>query len=272
MDQMLSNEGVIRIGVFAGTLLAMMVLEALLPRRTRVLGRAERWSANLGVVIVDTIVARLLIPVPPVAAALWAAENDFGLFTQWDVPDLPVVVFFILFLDLAIYWQHVVFHKVPVLWRLHRMHHADTEIDATTGIRFHPIEIVLSLLIKIALVLALGIPAIAVIIFEVVLNASAMFNHANLKLPAWLDKTLRIVIVTPDMHRVHHSWHWQETDSNYGFCLSIWDRLFRTYTPQPRDGHEGMTIGLHDFRGAENRGLLGLLTIPFRSGENVSGR
>ncbi|MBO6521665.1 MAG: sterol desaturase family protein [Rhodospirillales bacterium] len=272
MDHILSNEGTIRIAAFAGTLLAMMALEALLPRRNRVLGRAERWPANLGVVVVDTIVARLLIPVPPVAAALWASENGIGVFNLMELPELPVVLSCILFLDLAIYTQHVVFHKVPVLWRLHRMHHADTEFDATTGIRFHPIEIILSLLIKIALVLALGIPAVAVIIFEVVLNASAMFNHANLKLPLWLDKLLRAVVVTPDMHRVHHSWHWRETDSNYGFCLSVWDRLFRTYTPQPRDGHEGMTIGLHDFRGAENRGLLGLLKIPFRSGENVNGR
>jgi len=272
MQYVLSHEGMIRIGIFAGVLLCMMLLEALLPRRQRTLARSARWPANLGIVVVDTLVARLLIPLPPAAAALWAAENGFGLLNTTNLPTIPVIVSCILFLDLAIYWQHVVFHKVPVLWRLHRMHHADTDFDATTGIRFHPIEIILSLLIKIALVLALGIPAVAVIVFEVVLNASAMFNHANMKLPLGIDRVLRMLIVTPDMHRVHHSWHRDETDSNYGFCLSIWDKIFATYTPQPRDGHDGMTIGLHDFRGAENRGLLGLLKIPFRNGEDVSGR
>ena len=272
MDQLLSHEGVIRIGVFAVVLLAMMTLESVLPRRGQTLGRGERWPANLGIVVFDTILARLLIPLPPVAAAIWAAENGIGLFNLTVLPELPVIAFCVLFLDLAIYVQHVVFHKVPVLWRLHRMHHADTEIDVTTGIRFHPIEIVLSLLIKIALVLALGIPAVAVIIFEIVLNASSMFNHANLKLPLWFDRALRTAIVTPDMHRVHHSWHWRETDSNYGFCLSVWDRLFRTYTPQPRDGHEAMAIGLRDFRTADSRGLLGILMIPFKNGEDVSER
>ncbi|WNJ99677.1 sterol desaturase family protein [Thalassospiraceae bacterium LMO-JJ14] len=264
MHQILSNEGVIRIGVFAGVLIVMMLLEAVLPRRNRTLGRSVRWPANLGIVVVDTLIARLLIPLPPAAVALWATENGIGLFNMTALPALPVIAVCIVFLDFAIYVQHVVFHKVPMLWRLHRMHHADTDFDVTTGIRFHPIEIILSLLIKIALVLALGIPAVAVIVFEVVLNASAMFNHANMKLPLWLDRALRIVIVTPDMHRVHHSWHPEETDSNYGFCLSIWDRLFATYTPQPRDGHDGMVIGLHGFREDRDRGLLGLLTIPFR--------
>jgi len=268
----MSHEGAVRIGVFAGVLLCMILLEAAMPRRKRALSRRARWQANLGIVVVDTLVARLLIPLPPVAAAVWAAENGIGLFNILEMPALAVTAGGILFLDFAIYVQHVVFHKVPVLWRLHRMHHADTDFDVTTGIRFHPIEIILSLLIKIALILALGIPAVAVIVFEVLLNASAMFNHANLRLPLWLDRALRTLIVTPDMHRVHHSWHWQETDSNYGFCLSVWDRLFRTYTPQPRDGHDGMTIGLHDFRTAENRGLFGILMIPFRNGEDVSGR
>ncbi len=264
MEQVLTNEGAIRIGVFAGVLVAMMALEALLPRRKRTLGRGARWPANLMIVVVDTIVARLLIPLPPVAVALWAQENGIGAMNMIDLPAVPVIVFSVVFLDLAIYAQHVVFHKVPILWRLHRMHHADTEIDVTTGIRFHPIEIILSLLIKIALVLALGIPAVAVILFEVILNASAMFNHANMKLSRGLDRLLRTVIVTPDMHRVHHSWHPEETDNNYGFCLSVWDRLFGTYTAQPREGHDDMTIGLHAFREPEHRGLTGLLMIPFK--------
>lgn len=265
MQQLLSHEGAIRIGVFAGVLVVMMLAEALLPRRSRSLGRGNRWPANLGIVVIDTLVARLLIPLPPAAAALWAAENGVGLFNMTALPALPVIALCVVFLDFAIYVQHVVFHKVPVLWRLHRMHHADTEIDVTTGIRFHPVEIILSLLIKIALVVALGIPAVAVILFEVVLNASAMFNHANVKLPPGLDRLLRMLVVTPDMHRVHHSWYPAETDSNYGFCLSIWDRLIGTYTPQPRDGHDAMTIGLKSFREDRDRGITGLLTIPFRN-------
>jgi sterol desaturase/sphingolipid hydroxylase (fatty acid hydroxylase superfamily) len=265
MHQLLSHEGFIRIGIFAGVLAGMMLLEAVLPRRTRALGRSARWPANLGIVVVDTIVARLLIPLPPAAAALWATENSVGIFNLMSLPVIPVIAFCIVFLDIAIYAQHVIFHKIPVLWRLHRMHHADIEFDVTTGIRFHPIEIVLSLLIKIALVIALGIPAEAVILFEVLLNASSMFNHANLNLPSWLDRNLRTIIVTPDMHRVHHSWHRDETDSNYGFCLSLWDRIFRTYRPQPRDGHDDMTIGLQGFRDEKDRGLTGLLTIPFRN-------
>lgn len=265
MHQVMSHEGAIRIGVFAAVLLAMMLLEALLPRRQRALGRSQRWPANLGIVVVDTLIARLLIPLPPAAVALWAMENGIGLFNLASLPPLPVIAFCVVFLDAAIYTQHVILHKVPVLWRLHRMHHADTEIDVTTGIRFHPVEIVLSLLIKIALVVALGIPAEAVIIFEVLLNASAMFNHANLKLPLWADRMLRTLLVTPDMHRVHHSWHRDETDSNYGFCLSIWDRIFGTYRAQPRDGHDDMTIGLEGFRDSKDRGLTGLLMIPFRN-------
>ena len=264
MESILSNESLIRLSVFVGVLIGMMVLEALLPRRGRELGRGVRWTSNLGIVVVDTLVARLLIPVPPVAAALWASENGFGVLHGIDLPMPLIVAGCVIFLDLAIYIQHVIFHKVPIFWRLHRMHHADTEIDVTTGIRFHPIEIVLSLLIKIAIVLAFGIPAVAVIIFEVVLNASSMFNHANMRLPLGVDRALRLLIVTPDMHRIHHSWHRDETDSNYGFSLSIWDRLFMTYREQPRDGHDNMTIGLKSFREEKDRGIIGLLMIPFR--------
>lgn len=264
MQTILNQEGIIRMAVFLGVMVAMMVLEAVLPRRQRGLERRQRWPANLGIVVADTLLARLIIPLPPVAVAIWAQETHTGLLNLIDVPALPVVIVCVVFLDLAIYAQHVIFHKIPVLWRLHRMHHADTDIDVTTGIRFHPIEIILSLLIKIALVWALGIPAVAVIIFEVVLNASAMFNHANLRLLLPVDRILRFLIVTPDMHRVHHSWRPIETDSNYGFSLSIWDRVFRTYRDQPEDGHDDMTIGLSTFREAENRSLPGLLMIPFR--------
>ncbi len=264
MQTILSQEGIIRIAVFLGVMAVMMILEAALPRRIRGLTRVQRWPANLGIVVADTVLARLVIPLPPVAVAVWAQETHTGLLNFVDLPALPVAIACVVFLDLAIYVQHVIFHKIPILWRLHRMHHADTDIDVTTGIRFHPIEIILSLLIKIALVWALGIPAVAVIIFEVVLNASALFNHANVRLPLALDRVLRVLIVTPDMHRVHHSWHPDETNSNYGFNLSIWDRIFKTYRDQPKDGHDGMTIGLGSFREADSRSLLGLLLIPFK--------
>lgn len=264
MDSILSNEGLIRLGVFAGVLVGMMLLEAIMPRRPRELGRGERWTSNLGIVVVDTIVARLLVPIPPVAAALWASDHGVGVLHGINLPMPLIIAGSVIFLDLVIYFQHVMFHKIPIFWRLHRMHHADTEIDTTTGIRFHPIEIILSLLIKIAIVLAFGIPAVAVIIFEVILNASAMFNHANLRLPQGFDRILRVLIVTPDFHRVHHSWHADETDSNYGFNLSIWDKLFNTYRAQPRDGHDDMVIGLKGFRDKKDRGIVGLLMIPFR--------
>lgn len=266
MEQLLSHEATIRISVFLGVMVAMMALEAALPRRDRAVARTQRWPANLGIVLVNTVVARLLLPLPPVAVAFWAADQGIGLFNVVATPAIVAVLICVVFLDFAIYLQHIVFHKVPVLWRLHRMHHADTEIDVTTGIRFHPIEILLSMIIKIALVVMLGAPAVAVILFEIILNGTAMFNHANLRLPGPVDRVLRLFIVTPDMHRVHHSWHRDETDSNYGFSLSIWDRLCGTYRDQPRDGHDNMTIGLHEFRDAENRGLVGLLMIPFRAG------
>ncbi len=266
MEQLLSNEAAIRMAAFIGVMVVMMALEAALPRRPREVPRTQRWPANLGIVVVNTVLARLLLPLPPVAVAFWAADNGIGVFNIFAIPTIIAVIVCVVILDFAIYLQHVIFHKVPMLWRLHRMHHADTEIDVTTGIRFHPIEIILSMVIKIGLVIILGAPAVAVILFEIILNGTAMFNHANLRLPKSVDAALRLIIVTPDMHRVHHSWHRDETDSNYGFSLSIWDRLCGTYRPQPRDGHDNMTIGLHEFRSADHRGLLGLLMIPFRAG------
>ncbi|MEX0692855.1 MAG: sterol desaturase family protein [Rhodospirillales bacterium] len=265
MQAVLTHEGMIRIAIFATVLIAMMLLEAWLPRRRRSLERRQRWPANLGIVVAGSVLARLILPLPPVAVALWAEQSGTGLLNVIDMPSPISIVASFIFLDLAIYTQHVVFHKIPMLWRLHRMHHADTDFDVTTGIRFHPFEIILSLLIKIALITALGIPAIAVIVFEIALNAFSMFNHANLRLPAFADRTLRRLIVTPDMHRVHHSWHGDELNSNFGFNLSIWDRLFKTYRAQPKDGHDDMNIGLSSFREAKNRSLTGLLMIPFRN-------
>lgn len=260
----MDNEAWVRIGAFAGILALMMTAEALRPRRARLHARARRWVGNLGIVGVSTLIARLTVPVVPVALAAVAAERGWGLLNQVDWPLWAEVLVAVLVLDLVVYLQHVLFHAVPALWRLHRMHHADTDIDVTTGTRFHPLEIILSLGIKLAAVLALGPAAVAVLVFEVLLNGSAMFNHANLALPRRVDAVLRLLVVTPDMHRVHHSWHRDETDRNFGFCFPWWDRLLGTYRAQPRDGHDGMTIGLRDFRDARELSLPNLLTQPFR--------
>jgi sterol desaturase/sphingolipid hydroxylase (fatty acid hydroxylase superfamily) len=238
--------------------------EVLAPRRPWSVGRRGRWPHNLGIVVIDALAVRILIPAAAVGAALFAAGNGWGLFHLLNLRLSLASLLGFLALDLAIYAQHVAFHKVPLLWRLHRMHHADLDIDVTTGVRFHPFEILISMLIKIAVVIALGIPPIAVFVFEVVLNATSMFNHGNVSMPLWLDRILRLIVVTPDMHRVHHSIAAHETDSNYGFNLPWWDRLFRTYRASPEAGHKGMTIGLPTFREPGELRLDRLLTQPFR--------
>lgn len=262
----LGNEISLRLGAFVGVLAVMALWEHVAPRRPLSASRWQRWSSNLGLVAIDALVLRLLRPIAAVGAAVVAAEQGWGLFNVLSVPFWIAVAASILVLDLVIYGQHVVFHKVPMLWRLHRVHHTDVDLDATSGVRFHPLEIVLSLLIKMGVIVALGAPAVAVIVFEVLLNATAMFNHANVRLPGAVDRVLRTLIVTPDMHRVHHSVHRDETDSNYGFNLSLWDRLFGTYRDQPRDGHLGMTIGITAFRSSSERWLPRLLIQPFRRG------
>lgn len=260
----IANEILVRIGAFALVLAAMVVWELRLPRRVNEGSlRVRRWRANLGLVVVDTAIVRLIFPLTAVGAALAAAEHGWGLFNAIATPAWLAFAASLIVLDLAIYAQHVAFHKVPLLWRLHRVHHTDVALDATTALRFHPLEIVVSMVFKIALVLALGAPALAVIVFEVVLNALAMFNHANGSLPLAVDRIVRRLVVTPDMHRVHHSIHRLETDSNYGFNLSVWDRLFGTYRAQPRDGHATMTLGLTVFRAHEDGSLLRLLIQPF---------
>jgi sterol desaturase/sphingolipid hydroxylase (fatty acid hydroxylase superfamily) len=250
--------------VFASVLVVVALGEALAPRRRRTLGRRRRWPGNLGVVAVDTIVVRALFPAAAVGMGVLAETQHFGLLQWLSAPALIAVPLSVLLLDVAIYGQHIVFHAVPVLWRLHRMHHADLDFDVTTGIRFHPIEIVLSLLFKIAVVAALGAPAVAVLLFEILLNATSMFSHANIALPLPLDRALRAVLVTPDMHRVHHSILRDETNSNYGFNLSLWDRLFGTYRPQPKAGHTSMTIGIEQFRDVAELRLDRMLLQPFR--------
>jgi sterol desaturase/sphingolipid hydroxylase (fatty acid hydroxylase superfamily) len=228
-------------------------------------GRLKRWPSNLGVLAVDALLVRLLIPTAAVGAALYAAGHGIGLFNwlQLRLSVGAILGFFVL--DFVIWAQHWVFHHVPVLWRLHRMHHADLDIDVTTGVRFHPIEILISLLIKIAVIVALGIPPVGVFVFEVALNATSMFNHSNARMPAWLDRLLRLVVVTPDMHRVHHSIVRRETDSNFGFNLPWWDWMFGTYRREPEQGHDGMTIGIPQFRDPKEQRLDRMLTQPFRN-------
>jgi sterol desaturase/sphingolipid hydroxylase (fatty acid hydroxylase superfamily) len=269
----LAHEPVLRLAAFAAVLAAMAFWEALAPRRARSLSRRGRWPANLGIVVLNTAVVRVLFPAAAVGMALSAEANGWGLLHRYDVPAWAAVVAGIVLLDLAIYLQHVMFHAVPALWRLHRMHHADLDIDVTTGARFHPVEIVLSMLVKFAVIAALGVPAAAVLLFEVLLNATSMFNHANVRIPRAVEPALRWLLVTPDMHRVHHSIERDETNSNFGFNLSLWDRLFGTYRAQPRAGHEAMTIGIPDFRdAAECSTLAGMLAIPFHQSRSWQRR
>ena len=263
-DALFTYEPLIRLAAFAGVFGVMAVWELLKPRRRQAIGRNWRWPNNLGVMAVDVVLVRILLPITAVGLALIAEARGFGLFNLIALPRWASVIISVILLDLAIYLQHVLFHAVPALWRLHRMHHADLEIDVTTGVRFHPIEILLSIAIKLAVVAALGTPAAAVVIFEVLLNATSMFNHSNVRVPAQIDRVLRWFVVTPDMHRVHHSILRRETNSNFGFNLPWWDRLLGTYRAQPAAGHEGMTIGIEQFRGARELGLDRMLLQPFR--------
>jgi len=262
MQAMLDHEGSVRLGVFLAVLAVMAAWEVAAPRRRREIPRLLRWSSNLGVVALDTVLVRLAFPVLAVALALRTEAGGWGLFNALDVPFWLALVASVLLLDLAIYLQHVMFHAVPALWRLHRMHHADLEFDVTTGLRFHPVEILLSIGVKLAVVAALGPPAVAVLVFEVLLNATAMFNHSNIRLPVGLDRWLRLLVVTPDMHRVHHSVIPAETNSNFGFNLPWWDRLLGTYRAQPAAGHEDMTIGIEQFRTQRDLWLDRMLIQP----------
>lgn len=261
---LIGNEATIRLAVFLGILTAMALWEVAAPRRRREIPRLLRWSNNLGIVVIDTLLVRLTFPVVAVGLATIAQTNGWGLFNIWQIPGWLAVLLAVMLLDLAIYLQHVMFHAVPALWRLHRVHHADLEFDVTTGLRFHPIEILASMGIKLAVVAALGPPAVAVLIFELLLNGSAMFNHANVRLPASVDRWLRLVMVTPDMHRVHHSVIVSETNSNFGFNLPWWDRLLGTYRAQPAKGHTDMDIGIEQFRTRRDLWLDRLLIQPLR--------
>lgn len=259
------HDAVLRIGAFAVVFAAMALAEALWPCRPRLLGRRQRWTPNLALVALDAAVVRLLFPAAAVGFATLAAREGWGLLNAWPVPPWAAFALGFLALDLAVYFQHVMFHAVPALWRLHRVHHADADFDVTTGLRFHPLEIVLSLLIKFAVIAVTGAPVAAVIAFEIVLNGAALFNHANLRLRAAADRRLRWLLVTPDMHRIHHSMERVEADSNYGFSVSWWDRLFGTYRERARLPQERMEIGVRGLTGGRDAvTLAGMLRLPFR--------
>jgi len=255
-------EGAIRLAAFAAVFAAVALWEALAPRRKRSFGRRARWPHNLGLLLVDVALVRVLVPGAAIAVAMTAAGSGWGLLNALALPGWAAIAAGIALLDLAIYFQHVMFHAVPALWRLHRVHHADLDFDVTTGARFHPIEILISTAIKCAAIAALGAPVISVFVFEMLLNATAMFNHANASLPQRLERWLRWLVVTPDMHRVHHSVRYEESSSNFGFNLPWWDRLFGTYRAQPRLGHAVMTIGVDAFRSSQDLRLDRLLVQP----------
>ena len=264
IETILVAEPEIRLTAFLGVLAAMALWEIAAPRRRRDFPRVIRWTNNLALVIVDTVILRLTFPILAVGLAVMGEDRGWGVFNNLDIPVWATALVSMLLLDLAIYLQHVMFHAVPALWRLHRMHHTDLDFDATTGLRFHPVEIVISMAIKLAVVAALGPPAFAVLLFEVILNATALFNHANINLPVWIDRRLRWVLVTPDMHRVHHSVDPRETNSNYGFNLPWWDRLLGTYVAQPAKGHTEMQIGIEQFRTKRDLWIDRMLVQPIR--------
>jgi sterol desaturase/sphingolipid hydroxylase (fatty acid hydroxylase superfamily) len=259
----LTDERAIRLGAFLAIFIVAALLETLAPRRALTTSKARRWISNLTIVAMNPLIVALLIPIPPTGLAMMASEQNWGLLNHPAIPYWLKVAGGVVILDLAIYIQHVLFHAVPALWRLHMMHHADLDFDLTTGLRFHPIEIVLSIGIKLSVVAALVVPPAAVLIFEVVLNGAALFNHSNIHIPQGIDRILRLLIVTPDMHRVHHSVIISETNSNFGFNLPWWDRFFGTYKDQPAKGHTGMTIGLSQFRDPGKLFLPRLLILPF---------
>ena len=261
-----TGEQTIRLGFFLGVFALVALWELARPRRRLTQPRWLRWYANLGVVALNTALVWVLVPLAPVALAVIAGIRGWGILNLVELPFWLEIVLAVVVLDLAIYLQHVMFHAVPALWRLHRMHHADLDFDVTTGARFHPVEILVSVAIKIAAVALLGPPAVAVLVFEVLLNGTSMFNHGNVRLPARLDRALRWIVVTPDMHRVHHSDAPAETNSNFGFNLPWWDRLFGTYRAQPGFGHKRMTIGLDTFRERRELHLHRMLTQPLRRG------
>lgn len=260
----MTNPDSIRIGAFAAMFLVMAFWEIVAPRRPLMASKALRWSGNLGVLAIDTVLVRLLVTLLPIEMAQKVQGAGWGILNIVSLPYWLKVLIGLILLDLAIYLQHVMFHAVPIFWRLHMMHHADVDFDFTTGVRFHPVEIILSMAIKLAAVAVIGPQPLAVLLFEVFLNATSMFNHGNVRLPLAIDRYLRLIVVTPDMHRVHHSVVARETNSNFGFNFPWWDRIAGTYRAQPQAGHEGITIGLTQFQGIQRQTLPWMLLLPFR--------
>jgi len=261
---LLSNDPAIRLGFFLSMFVLMAAWELLAPRRVLGASKPVRWTHNIAVAIINVLLVRVLFPSAAVGVAVFAGERGIGLLNMFPVPDLPAFAFALLALDLTMYLMHLMFHAVPALWRVHRVHHADVDFDVTTGARFHPIQIVLSLPIKFAVIFALGLPVLAVLVFEAVFNALSLFNHANVRIPSAVERVLRWFLVTPDMHRVHHSVDATETNSNFSFVLPWWDRLFGTYRGEPEGGHERMTIGVEQFRTERDFRLDRMLVQPFR--------
>ena len=262
----------LRGGAFAAVLVLLATAEAIWPRRRRGQSRWRRWTTNIGMIAIGSAALRLLLPILALSMATIAAAKGWGLFNIVNWPALVEVVLAIVLLDLAIYAQHVATHRIPLLWRLHKVHHADRDLDVSSGFRFHPLETIASMGYKIAIVALLGPAVVAVFIFELLLGTLPMFNHANLHLPAWLDRVLRRIVVTPDMHRVHHSTIARETNSNYGFNLALWDHVFGTYRDQPERGHTGMDIGLDEYDGAAASSLLSSLAMPFDNSAQSQAR
>ena len=259
------NDTSIRLGVFITVLVVMMLWESLRPNRLSPVSSGKRWLSNFSMVLFGALVARLMIPTGLATIAIYAQNNYIGLWNHATVSLWISIPICVLLFDCLIYWQHRLFHRVPMFWRIHRVHHADPHLDASTGLRFHPLEIALSLIIKIAAVLLLGAPILAILIFEVLLNASSLFTHSNIKLPVKLDKLLRALIVTQAMHRIHHSQVVCETDSNFGFNLSIWDRLFGSYNADAENGDEQIKLGLKEYSSPQtNTNLKALLLMPFK--------
>lgn len=264
LEFLVENEMMSRMGFFAGAFAVVAVWELMAPRRVLTLSKAMRWRNNLGLVVLNTVILRLLFPAAAIGMSIFAIEQGWGILNFYSLPFGLSIVLTVVVMDFTICLQHVMVHAVPALWRVHRVHHADLDYDLTTGIRFHPIEIILSMLIKFAIIIVLGPPVVAVVLFEVILNAMSLFNHGNIRLPIRVDRLLRVLLVTPDMHRVHHSVEDNEANSNFGFNLSIWDRLLGTYIAQPREGHIQMNIGIHHYRNPQQVDRLpGMLSLPF---------
>ena len=257
------DEGVIRLSIFFSLLLVIGIWEAVAPRRERTQSFVVRWANNFAIVVLNTALLRVVFPTALVGFAVYFESIGWGILNTLSLPLWLEILLVLVVLDFVIYWQHVIFHQVPFLWRVHRMHHTDVDFDVSTGVRFHPIEILFSMIIKIVVVAPLGPAPLAVMLFEIILNGSSLFSHGNVRIPVKADRLIRFFLVTPDMHRVHHSADKIETDSNFGFCLSFWDRLFSPYRDQPEQTHTAMTLGLNDYRSKRWQNVWSLLRLPF---------